>query len=407
MIDRDFGIRREIKAVELIGEQEYPPLHTVQLQIGFHQLFVELVFLMAVLLRVISHIPGHNLAFETLRAGILPDRIVILHGILLGLGKQFIQESIDRLRVFSHPIGQHVIGVRRVPQQIGDLQTQIDHPLDVLRIVELTAQAEGVAGSPKLLLQLAVGRILHERDVTRRLKRHRPSLLATGLGFGGHTVPHEIGKLGHLRRIRDIDRKGIRGSQHIAAEPERKLRKFGRILPVQLLVLVGKIRTAAHETVIDFLQQFLILFRKEPSRMFIDGLHTLEELRVERYVVGQGRQFGLYVLGHLLHLGRSIRFEQVEKNTFDPRKQPALTIERHDRIIEGRLGWIVYDRVDFGTRHSDRGIERRFVIGHPDPVERRGFVRRIPLREQGVVRINFRQLGNGHRMVRASGCQSG
>ena len=62
--------------------------------------------------------------------------------------------------------------------------------------------------------------------------------------------------------------------------------------------------------------------------MFIDGLHTLEELRVERYVVGQGRQFGLYVLGHLLHLGRSIRFEQVEKNTFDPRKQPALTIER-------------------------------------------------------------------------------
>ena len=93
--------------------------------------------------------------------------------------------------------------------------------------------------------------------------------------------------------------------------------------------------------------------------MFIDGLHTLEELRVERYVVGQGRQFGLYVLGHLLHLGRSIRFEQVEKNTFDPRKQPALTIERHDRIIEGRLGWIVYDRVDFGTRHSDRGIERR------------------------------------------------
>ena len=83
-----------------------------------------------------------------------PDRIVILHGILLGLGKQFIQESIDRLRVFSHPIGQHVIGVRRVPQQIGDLQTQIDHPLDVLRIVELTAQAEGVAGSPKLLLHI-------------------------------------------------------------------------------------------------------------------------------------------------------------------------------------------------------------------------------------------------------------
>ena len=274
MIDRDFGIRREIKAVELIGKQEYPPLHTVQLQVRLHQLLVELVFLMAVLLRVISHIPGHDLAFETLRAGILPDRIVILHGILLGLGKQFIQESIDRLRVFSHPIGQHVIGVRRIPQQVGDLQTQIDHPLDVLRIVELTAQAEGVAGSPKLLLQLAVGRILHERDVTRRLKRHRPSLLATGLGCGGHTVPHEIGKLGHLRRIRDIDRKGIRGSQHIAAEPERKLRKFSRILSVQLLVLIGKVRTAAHETVIGFLQQFLVLFRKEPPRMFIDGLHA-------------------------------------------------------------------------------------------------------------------------------------
>ena len=55
------------------------------------------------------------------------------------------------------------------------------------------------------------------------------------------------------------------------------------------------------------------------------------------------------------------------KKYLDPRKQPALTDERHDRIIEGRLGWIVYDRVDFGTRHSDRGIERRFVIGHPDP----------------------------------------
>ena len=133
--------------------------------------------------------------------------------------------------------------------------------------------------------------------------------------------------------------------------------------------------------------------------MFVNVFHTGEQLGVERNVVRQLRQLGLHALCDLLHLVRRIGFEQVEEEPRDAVQQLALTLQRHDRIAEGRFLGVFDDRLHLGARAGDCGVERRLVVRELYLGERRGLVGRVPRREKGVRHIEFGQLCFGNRIV--------
>ena len=143
--------------------------------------------------------------------------------------------------------------------------------------------------------------------------------------------------------------------------------------------------------------------------MFVDRLHAGEQLGIERDVVRQLGQLGLHAHGDLLHLVRGIGAQKVEEDARNAAEQLALTLQRHDRVHEGRLLRVADDRLDLGPRAGDRRVEGRFIILEFDPREGRCGVGRIPRGQQRIREIQFGQVGPGNRIVGASGrkCRKG
>ena len=337
--------------------------------------------------------------------GIVADRLVVGLRKVDRLVEQLLQESVYRLRVLSHTLFEHVVGIGFIAQQTCDPTAQVDDAADVLAVVELAAQPARIRRAPQLLLRRTVGRIGHEGDVARILQRHRPPLLAACFRLGGHSFLYEVGQLLDPLGIGDIECIGVGGGQRILAEFERHLPQLGRILAVQLLLVGRKRRAVAGEALVGLFQQAFVLLRKEPTRIFIHRLHAGEQLGIERNIVPERRQLGLHIERDTLHLVVGIGFEQVVEHPFDTRKQFAGTFQRNDRIVEGRLGGILHDGVDLGALHGDGRIERGFVILQFDLPERRRGVGRIPLREQRIRGVDLRQVGHGHRAIGTPGYQ--
>ena len=384
MVHLDLVVGREIQPVELVGEHEDALADVFKFEIRFHQLVVERIFLVLVLLVVIAPVPRHELAFESERSGIVADGLIVPVGIGFGLGKQLVEEGHDRRGVLGHAAFEHVVGIAFIAQQVGDLQAQVGDLFHDQRIVVLAAQCTRIVGTPEFLLERTVRRIGQERHIARRLQRHRPALFTARLGIGGHALLHEVRQFGHDLRIGDVDREGIGRSQGILAELERCGRQLGRILAVELLVRVGQGGTVACEALVGILEQFLVLFREAAAGFPVDCLHAGDEFGGERDVVRQFGQLGLHAQCDLLHFVRRIRFEQVEEDTRATIQQRTVALQSHDGIAEGRLRGVGDDRVDLGMRAGDGRVERRLVVREFDLGERRGLVGRIPLGQQGV-----------------------
>ena len=140
-----------------------------------------------------------------------------------------------------------------------------------------------------MLFQRAIRRVGHEGDVTRSLQRYRPALLATGFGIGSHRLLHEVGQLGHLLRIGDVQRKGIGRLQGILSEEQGLCTQLLRVVTIECLILLRKGCTTTGKPLVGILQEFLLDIRQAPSGLLIDRLHTCKKFGVERDVV---REFG-------------------------------------------------------------------------------------------------------------------
>ena len=402
VVDLDLLVGRKVEPVELVGQQEDTLLHVLELEVGLHHLVAQGILLVLVLLAVVGPVPRHQLTLEPLRGGIGVQCGVVLVGVGLRGLQQLVEEGVDRLRIPGHALLEHVVGIGLVAEQVGDFQTQVGNLLQHLAVVELTAERTRIVGAPELLLQLAVRRVGEEGDVARRMERHGPPLLTAGLGLGGQPLADKLGKFGNGLRVGDVELEGVGGGQLVLVELERQAGQLGRILAVELLVGIGERRAVAGEALVALLEQHLVLLREEPSRMLVDGLHAGEELGVERDVVLERRQTGLHLGGDALHLLRSVGAQQVVEDTRDAVEQRALTLERHDRILEGGFGGVVHNRLDFGPRAGDGGIEGRFIVFELDFREGRRGVGGIPLDQQRIGLVELGQLCLGERIVGAA-----
>ena len=347
-----------MQSVELFGQQEDTLFDPLQLEIGLDRLGVERILLALVFLAVIGPVPRHQRPFEALRGGKAGYRAVIGVGIPLRLVEQLPEERTDGRRVLGHALLEHIVRIAFIAQQVGQPEARIGDPLDDLRVVELAAQRARTVRPPQLLLERPVRGVGHEGQVAGVLQRHGPPLLPARTGLGGHPFADEFRQFGDRRRIGDVEREGVGRGQRIAVELQRKGRQFGGVLPVELLVGVRQRRAVAGEALVGLLQQASVLGRKAPSGMLIDGLHAREQFGIERNVVGQLRQAGLDAHGDLLHLLRRVGAQQVEEDARYPVQQLALTLQRHDRVAEGRLLRVLHDRLDLGARAGDGRIER-------------------------------------------------
>ena len=126
--------------------------------------------------------------------------------------------------------------------------------------------------------------------------------------------------------------------------------------------------------------------------MLVHGLHALEELLVERDVVGKLRQFRTDAHSDFGHLVRSVGLHEVEEYAADTAQQLSLLFERHNRVLECRLCRIVHDGVYLGPGYRNGGVEGRLIVRKFDLVERRRLVMGVPLCQQRVRRVYLRQL---------------
>ncbi len=402
MVHVDLLRRRELDAVELVREQEHALDHVFELEVGLDQLVVHRIALVLVLFGIVGPVPGHDAALQAERIGVVVHRLVVAHGIVARTVEQVGQEVVHCRGPLGHAVFEHVIGIALVAQEVGDAQTQLGDALHDLRVVVLAAHAARVVRTPQPLLERAVRRVGQERHVARGVERHGPPLAAARPGLGGQLLAQELGQLGHLRRVVDVEREGVGRSQHVLTEAEHQLGLLGGVLAVELLILVRQSRTLAREAAVGLLQQLPVLLREAESRMLVHRLHAGEQLGIEGDVVLQLGQRGLHVEGDLLHLLRRVGLQQVEEKARNAVQQHPLALQRHDGVAERGLGRIVHDGLDLGAHHGDGRLECGRIVLRLDPRERRRLTGRIPLLDQQRVRgVDFRQLHDGHRIAAA------
>ena len=131
-------------------------------------------------------------------------------------------------------------------------------------------------------------------------------------------------------------------------------------------------------------QTCVLLIEAQGLSLLVNSLHAPEQRVVERNRVELARQ-------HRVDLGLQcpefvidIRTGDVAESAGNTIQRLARELERDDRIREGRLFGVAYDRIDVGTQLEDALLDRRHVVRVLDPGEWRQTVGRIPFLQERV-----------------------
>ena len=112
---------------------------------------------------------------------------------------QCVEHGIDAARVTCHAVGQHIIGVCSIAQQVGKAQPQIDGAHDRLAVVIFVALGrDGIVSHIHLAAQFTVGCIFHKRDIERRIEGECPSVQPFLGGFGLSHGQDTLGQAGEF-----------------------------------------------------------------------------------------------------------------------------------------------------------------------------------------------------------------
>ena len=386
VINRNFRILGELQAVETVRQVEDGSLHAAQFEVGLEQFFVDGVFLVAVLLAPVGEIPRHQLLLKTVAGCIFLDVSHVAQRGGVRLCAEVVQEGEHLLRGLGHAVFDGIICISLVTQQVRAPEAEIQDLVDVFQVVELATHALGVVGRPELATQLAVLAITEEGAEARIVERVNPAFQAAcGRLFGTH-VTHILRQAGKVRLVGDMQRVGVGRGEHVLAELQGGHGEFFLQLGVDLLVLVGKVGTAAGELFVGFFEQFgLFGGQIQAFPAVVDGLDALKELRVEHDGHGElGQQRG-NLLGQVLHLVVGAGLVEIEEDVADAGHGFARVGQGFDGVGEGRSLGIVHDGLNLCLAFFNSLKESGFVVFRLDFVKRGRAVRSVGRNQQRIV----------------------
>ena len=227
-----------------------------------------------------------------------------------------------------------------------------------------------------------------QRKGVLALLAHRLGLFA-GLiaGCGRDTV--QIVRLEHQRVVVVL-------GEDILSEFHRRQRQLA-VDGLQAGFLFGvEQRPGAHELAVGLLQQ-TALFGVEFQRgaAVIDGLHPLEELFVQEYLVGMRRQQRHHLLLQGLHPFVGFGGAEHAENQLGLREHLPRIVVGEDDVLERRRVVVRRDGVDLGVVQRHAALQSGQEMRGNDPVERRHPVGSVPLGEKGIFAHGFIRLAGG------------
>ena len=146
-----------------------------------------------------------------------------------------------------------------------------------------------------------------------------------------------------------------------------------------------QIHTVAGETLVELLENHLLLSRKSALISVIDSLDTLEERLVHRDVVlVLGHQRG-GLLDNFVHLIAAFCLLKVEQHGRRLGQSLAGQLVSRHGVLKRRRILIVQDSLKFLVLLLNPGLDGRNVIGKLNLLERRNAVRCVPFLKERIV----------------------
>ena len=146
-----------------------------------------------------------------------------------------------------------------------------------------------------------------------------------------------------------------------------------------------KVHTVAGETLVELLENHLLLSRKSALVSVIDSLDTLEERLVHRDVVlVLGHQRG-GLLDNFVHLIAAFCLLKVEQHGRRLGQSLAGQLVSRHGVLKRRRILIVQDSLKFLVLLLNPGLDGRNVIGKLNLLERRNAVRCVPFLQERIV----------------------
>ena len=157
--------------------------------------------------------------------------------------------------------------------------------------------------------------------------------------------------------------------------------------------LGGKECARAHETLVDFLRQALVLTLELRIFVIVNELDALEELLVEGYLVLKTREQRHHlVLGFGQH-GSLVGIGKAEEDAANAVEQDTTLLESENGILESRLLLVVDDLLNVVALDLDGCLDGRKVIALLDATEIGRTEGQITLHQKRVLLTRTRRLG--------------
>ena len=358
IVDLHLGRGLNVDAIDLFRGSENSLGDAVRREVRAGDGFVQVILQGADFLRIVEPVPRLDLvAGNSFHVGDL--FLCLAHGRI----HDGLQESVHRLRITGHLVGQEILCGGLVAQQVRFLRPEL-HDLQDEGVVIVLSPVVATAG-------IGLECLFTERTVLAG--GHK-----SGIGRNGHAdgIPESI-----------VLRQEVL-AELLAQDGEAAVdfREAGLLLRIQADAIADK-------ALIELLGDHLLL-AVQAVHVLVHGLHPGKEAFVHEDGVSGFGDDRRHLLLDLLDRGGGVRFGEIEEDTGNLGKKVAGKLVGRDRILERGSVRIVDNRADFGLLGLDTGQDGGHVVCLRDLAERGRSVRCIPIFTENLSGL---RAAGGHR----------
>ena len=358
---------------------------------------------------VVGEIPGLELEVVAFALACLGLYLLQFLACRLHVGvQQLVQQVVDVGGALCHALLEHEVGIGLVAQQLSALLPQVDYAMhDLLVVLLVGLDADGILGHVHLAAQLAVVGVGDEGSVAGSVEGEQPSFLAVFAGSECSGLARGFGQSCDVGLVGQVELVGVGFLQVVLRELQGQQRHLVVDFAQSGLVFLVECSARADKAFVGLLQQRLLLGSQRPwgalavgclaSAVFhgirrglsalpvlffsgviqvVDSLHALEVAFLEEHVVGVLREDGSHLLRQCFHLVVRLGREQVVEDLGHSLQQ-VVRRGHGDGVVERRRLWVVHDLLDESFVLTDAFEHGGFVVLELYLVEGRRLVGRL------------------------------
>ena len=366
MIGGNIGTLLEGQSVGAVGGiEDAVDEHAVHIEIGLRLIVGDVEHLLLHLCRIVEAVVGLQLEVGTLGlSGKVLDGLRLSIGLRRILADKTLQEGIDVVGRLGHRLLQRIGSVVGIAHQLGLLGTQLGNlGDDGVGVVFPCAVGTMHGGLIHLLAKVAVVE-RHEERLLRGVHDHDGigCLPAATLGVFLALGDVGIAQTSQLALVVDPHNGFVGGFGQYVAPLLLKLGQPQVDGLHALHLLVAEQCTLAHELLVCFLQQLLLLALKRVVLGVVDLTDALEEGFVEQDFVLEVGQHGLHLLLDVADLRRLVGIDKCEEHTRHLVEQSAALLVGQNGVLEGGRLLVLHNLPDVLASLPDGFLEGGQIV---------------------------------------------